>query len=110
MPRSKKKGFTPTRPPIQAEAVGVDLPVIRPERSRRRPKISRRLRAAVYKRDKDTCRYCRRKLEAHERTLDHFKPRAQGGEDTYENLLTSCASCNHDKAADTDQPRPRPVA
>jgi 5-methylcytosine-specific restriction endonuclease McrA len=55
-------------------------------------KISRR---ALFARDGWRCVYCG---DGHGRlTLDHVVPRSRGGESSWENVVTSCASCNHKK-------------
>lgn len=49
----------------------------------------------VFKRDNYTCSYCGQvggKLEA-----DHILPFSKGGDDTLENLTTSCQKCNRQK-------------
>lgn len=58
------------------------------------------IRFEVFKRDAFTCTYCGRRpgpdvvLE-----VDHIIPRAEGGDDSLENLTTSCWDCNHGKGA-----------
>lgn len=51
-------------------------------------------RAMIYKRDNHTCQYCgaTKKL-----TIDHVIPKSRGGEDTWENLVVACSSCNTKK-------------
>jgi hypothetical protein len=53
-------------------------------------------RSMIYKRDNHTCQYCgaRSKL-----TIDHVLPRSRGGEDTWENLVVACSSCNTKKGS-----------
>lgn len=48
----------------------------------------------IYRRDNYTCIYCPSKKDL---TLDHVKPRCKGGKNSWENLVTSCASCNTTK-------------
>ena len=55
-------------------------------------KISRR---ALFARDGWRCAYCG--TSAGRLTLDHVVPRSRGGESSWENVVTSCASCNHKK-------------
>ena len=56
-----------------------------------RPWIPTSLRTAVYERDGYRCVEC----GSPERlSLDHIKPWARGGLDTYENLRTFCLPCN----------------
>lgn len=52
-------------------------------------------RHAVFRRDRHTCQYCGRGGAL---TLDHVMPQSRGGGDTWENLVTACAPCNHAKA------------
>jgi 5-methylcytosine-specific restriction endonuclease McrA len=55
-------------------------------------KISRR---ALFARDGWRCVYCG---TANNRlTLDHVVPRSRGGDSVWENVVTSCAPCNHRK-------------
>ncbi len=51
-------------------------------------------RTMIYKRDDHTCQYCgaTKKL-----TIDHIIPKSRGGEDTWENMVVACSSCNAKK-------------
>ncbi len=51
-------------------------------------RISRR---AVFARDRYRCQYCGSDKHL---TVDHVIPRSKGGEDSWENVVTSCAPCN----------------
>jgi 5-methylcytosine-specific restriction endonuclease McrA len=51
-------------------------------------RISRR---AVFARDRHRCQYCGADKRL---TVDHVLPRSKGGPHTWENVVTSCASCN----------------
>lgn len=56
-----------------------------------------RLRFKVFKRDGFRCQYCGRSPKIDENVilhLDHIKPKAKGGTDEIDNLVTSCAECN----------------
>jgi 5-methylcytosine-specific restriction endonuclease McrA len=55
-------------------------------------KISRR---ALFARDGWRCVYCG--TTSGRLTLDHVVPRSRGGESVWENVVTSCATCNHKK-------------
>ena len=55
-------------------------------------KISRR---ALFARDNWRCVYCG--SSGGRLTLDHVVPRSRGGESIWENVVTSCAPCNHKK-------------
>ena len=49
-------------------------------------------RRNILHRDSYTCQYCGR--SRHDLTVDHIMPRSRGGLDTWENVITSCISCN----------------
>jgi 5-methylcytosine-specific restriction endonuclease McrA len=51
-------------------------------------RISRR---AVFARDHFRCQYCGSDKHL---TVDHVIPRSRGGDDSWENVVTSCAACN----------------
>ena len=61
-------------------------------------KISRR---ALFARDGWRCVYCG--TSGGRLTLDHVVPRSRGGESSWENVVTSCASCNHRKGDRTPE-------
>ena len=48
-------------------------------------------RGLIYKRDKNKCQYCGSTKSL---TIDHVIPKSKGGEDTWENLVVACSSCN----------------
>lgn len=54
-------------------------------------------RLAIYLRDRFTCAYCGTDLHSAEPgmvSLDHLKPRSQGGSNSERNLVTACSTCN----------------
>lgn len=57
------------------------------------------VRFDVFKRDDFACVYCGRRPPAVTLEVDHLIPRAEGGDDDYENLVTSCWDCNRGKGA-----------
>lgn len=65
---------------------------------RKSPPLSR---SNILARDNFTCQYCGKELPAREATLDHVKPRSQGGKTTWENIVCSCGSCNRRKGGRT---------
>ncbi|MEW6583331.1 MAG: HNH endonuclease [Actinomycetota bacterium] len=72
-------------------------------------KITRR---AVFARDGYVCQYCGSGARL---TMDHVVPRSRGGPSSWENVVTSCAPCNHrkgDRLPDEIQmfPRTKPRA
>ena len=58
-------------------------------------------RRAIHKRDKCQCIYCGQKVTLKYAlaywTLDHVVPRALGGSNATENLITACPTCNKRK-------------
>lgn len=51
-------------------------------------------RRAVFARDGGRCVYC----NAAATSLDHVVPRSRGGGHTWDNVVSACGRCNHDKA------------
>jgi 5-methylcytosine-specific restriction endonuclease McrA len=61
----------------------------------RTPRLVVRLtRRNVMLRDEHTCQYCGRRPPTRDLNLDHVIPRSRGGGDSWENLVTSCRTCN----------------
>lgn len=58
-------------------------------------------RRNLFARDRNQCQYCGRLFPSSELTLDHVLPRAQGGGDSWENLVCACVSCNARKGGRT---------
>ncbi|QGQ97020.1 HNH endonuclease [Paenibacillus psychroresistens] len=71
-----------------------------PGTSKKKKKISVRLRLAIFKRDSYKCKYCGygEDLEA-----DHVVPESRGGETSIDNLVTACKVCNQKKGARTPE-------
>jgi 5-methylcytosine-specific restriction endonuclease McrA len=68
----------------------------------RLPKQSVKLnRRNIYARDRNTCQYCGQKFPTSELSIDHVKPRSQGGQSSWQNLVCSCVSCNSRKGGRT---------
>jgi len=61
---------------------------------RREPRFTRE---NIYQRDSYTCQYCSRKFSTVDLNLDHVVPRDKGGRSTWDNVVTSCISCNSRK-------------
>ncbi|MGF1531456.1 MAG: HNH endonuclease [Puniceicoccaceae bacterium] len=55
-------------------------------------------RKAIFERDGYRCQYCGECHEDRFLNLDHVIPRDQGGRTTWENIVTSCLTCNSKKA------------
>jgi len=77
----------------------------------KRSSLSKRTRFAVFERDEFTCQYCGERPPLVVLHLDHIHPVSKGGEDTEENLVTSCVACNAGKSDRVlGDIRPRPDA
>ena len=62
--------------------------------------LTPKIRYAVLKRDKFTCQYCGRKAPEVQLHVEHKKAVINGGANSLENLVASCATCNHGKYAE----------
>ncbi len=58
-------------------------------------------RENIYIRDGHKCQYCGEKFNPKSLTLDHVVPVVQGGEKTWENIVTACVPCNQKKGGRT---------
>lgn len=63
-------------------------------------KFSRR---NIYARDHGKCQYCGKALAQQEITYDHVVPKSQGGQTSWENVVTCCLKCNGKKGGRTPQ-------
>ncbi|MCR4317972.1 MAG: HNH endonuclease [Planctomycetes bacterium] len=67
---------------------------------RRVVKFSRR---AIFQRDGFKCAYCGKRFSQTHLSLDHVRPRRDGGPATWDNLVTACVHCNTKKGARTPE-------
>jgi 5-methylcytosine-specific restriction endonuclease McrA len=74
------------------------LKLVKIRRSRREVRFSR---VNIYQRDKYTCQYCGSRYAAEDLTFDHVVPQVQGGQTTWENIVTACLGCNNRKGGRT---------
>jgi 5-methylcytosine-specific restriction endonuclease McrA len=58
-------------------------------------------RRNLFARDRNQCQYCGRHFTTSDLSIDHVTPRAQGGLDTWENLVCACIKCNARKGGRT---------
>tara|TARA_B100000214_G_scaffold280023_1_gene209728 strand:- start:948 stop:1463 length:516 start_codon:yes stop_codon:yes gene_type:complete len=63
-------------------------------------------RSNVFLRDMFTCQYCNDVFEKKDLTIDHIIPKSKGGETVWENVTTSCKTCNLSKADKIIHPAP----
>ena len=51
----------------------------------------------IYLRDDFTCQYCEEKFQTTDLTFDHMIPKYLGGVSSWDNIVTSCRTCNQKK-------------
>ena len=56
-------------------------------------------RTNVWQRDGGKCCYCNTPVSRYKFTYDHVVPSSKGGATTWENIVTSCSSCNTKKGS-----------
>ncbi|HEY7120082.1 MAG TPA: HNH endonuclease [Tepidisphaeraceae bacterium] len=60
-------------------------------------------RRNIYARDSNRCQYCGRKFPTTELSLDHVKPKSQGGRSSWDNIVCCCLKCNVKKGGRTPE-------
>jgi len=60
-------------------------------------------RRNLFARDRNQCQYCGKHFPTADLSIDHVLPRAQGGGDTWENLVCACIWCNAKKGGKTPE-------
>lgn len=65
----------------------------------KRKSIGKKLRFEIFKRDGFTCQYCGSHPPQVVLHIDHINPVVEGGDNSQDNLITSCESCNLGKGA-----------
>lgn len=63
----------------------------------KRRRLSKDERRKILKKTNGHCAYCGCRLKYNEMQIDHIIPIHIGGEDTENNMLPACKSCNHYK-------------
>jgi len=61
---------------------------------RKKPRIPRFNRRALFRRDNFICQYTGKKYPPGKLTVDHVIPRAKGGKTTWDNCVTACLAVN----------------
>lgn len=85
---------------VRTSRVSFPIPsVIRLLVYRKMPRLNRSVsRKSIMLRDRYTCQYCLREFAPKQLTLDHVNPRSKDGQNSWENLVAACYSCNNRKA------------
>jgi len=60
-------------------------------------------RRNLFARDRNQCQFCGAHFPTSELSIDHVIPRAQGGLDTWDNLVCACVRCNARKGGRTPE-------
>lgn len=99
------RGVEPTAPAIRSARCRIAAPeVIVLTAYDRLPSASVSFsKRNVLRRDHFTCQYCGVQPGLQDLSIDHVKPRAQGGATTWENCVSACLNCNHRKADRTPE-------
>ena len=99
--RGKAESLENGRGQIRSAREVFDLPsIIRLVYMVKKPFVKRKLsKKEVFLRDRHMCQYCGERNKV--LTLDHVRPRRQGGQQTWENIVSACIPCNHNKAGRT---------
>ena len=101
---------------IACEVIGMPLDEVRfasvpadygYQKQRPRASIPKDIRHAVHVRDAYRCRYCGGFAGGLQ--LDHVQPVVQGGDNSIENLVTSCVPCNSFKSGRTPEQAGMPL-
>lgn len=66
-------------------------------------------RRNIFARDHNRCQYCGRSFPTSELSLDHVRPRTQGGGASWENLVCCCVNCNSKKGGRTPEQAHMPL-
>lgn len=54
-------------------------------------------RQNIFQRDQHICQYCGGRFHRQDLTKDHIIPKSKGGENTWDNIVTCCKTCNRKK-------------
>ena len=66
-------------------------------------------RRNVFWRDNNQCQYCAKVFKFDDLTMDHVNPKSKGGDKSWENIVTSCKSCNSKKRDRTPKEAQMPL-
>lgn len=75
----------------------------------KRKSMSLRNRFNVFKRDEFKCKYCGRGVPDVILEVDHIVPVSKGGDNSQNNLITSCFDCNRGKGAESLLTKPENI-
>lgn len=87
IPACEARRLESVDPPVRADFSEIDFYNVRDNRIK------------IYERDSFDCQYCHKKLTLYTATLDHVVPAIAGGDNSFDNLVTSCLRCNSIKTS-----------
>jgi len=80
---------------VHSPSITISVPSVIVNRKFLKKKTSVRFsRGTLLLRDNFTCQYCHDHLSLSQMTIDHVVPRVRGGTTKWENVVSSCYSCN----------------
>jgi len=84
---------------VSSPSISMKIPsvVVFKNNKRNRVKSARFSRKNVWVRDDGKCQYCGVHVDSKSYTIDHVIPKARGGTTSWNNVVTSCYSCNQKK-------------
>lgn len=80
------------------EVIIEELPFIDPKKEADYYNVKEN-RLKVFERDSFKCHYCGKQLTRFSSTLDHIQPVSEGGDNSFDNLVTACLHCNSKRGA-----------
>jgi 5-methylcytosine-specific restriction endonuclease McrA len=92
------EAFLTTWEPLQTVRDAVDARMAKQSNKRKRNVVRYNHRDLILKADDDSCVYCGESPENPSLLeIDHIQPLEDGGDNTFENMVTSCQPCNKKK-------------
>jgi hypothetical protein len=95
--------------PLESVRDAINARIDKRDYKRRRNRIRYNHRDILLAVDNNTCQYCGKKVEGKEAEIDHIIPVDGGGQDTFENMVTSCTNCNKTKGTKLKDLDPRKI-
>ena len=90
---------------VRSPSISIELPsILMLKRFHKFHNYVRFSRSNVFLRDIYTCQYCKNIFSRNELTLDHVIPKSKNGPTNWENVVTSCKSCNSAKGSTLQKP------
>jgi Fe2+ or Zn2+ uptake regulation protein len=80
------------------EVIIEELPTIDPKKEADYYNVKEN-RLKIFERDSFKCHYCGKQLTRFSATLDHIQPVSEGGDNSFDNLVTACLHCNSNRGA-----------